>query len=384
MLLAQCHGSKASMMWPESICQVFSTLLAYNRASCQSTELFIHSSHILLASTLRNPCRSCLIANHFKQYLHSWLNEGQEPSPIEENAQYASEPAAMPASSQRLLPGTDPARTDLQRFLKEFNLTPQQTFNKLVAAKATGRASWWSKFVVVFVSDLTKMPSGKQAMLQCKDCGDNLSAVSPAGVAATHFDKNGMCKKPFNPNRPHKRVAVPPLTAGSQLDAAGATGSASSFQPQKHARMECQQTRAGFMVPARQQQQAIKHIMSFLFKRCKPSAVEDPDLVASFSTLGCKLPDRRSALGPWLDTIYEETKQEVEVHITSAVEASGGSIGALATDGWKRKAAEQGVPLINVNLLLPDGGSAFIKVRCSKPCTCIALDVVHSMKGASQ
>jgi hypothetical protein len=34
----------------------------------------------------------------------------------------------------------------------------------------------------------------------------------------------------------------------------------------------------------------------------------------------------------------------------------------LTTDGWRRRAAVQGVPLINVMALLPTGGSVFFKV----------------------
>jgi len=36
----------------------------------------------------------------------------------------------------------------------------------------------------------------------------------------------------------------------------------------------------------------------------------------------------------------------------------------LCSDGWKRKAAAQGTPLINVLLLKPDGGFIFLKVLC--------------------
>lgn len=39
-----------------------------------------------------------------------------------------------------------------------------------------------------------------------------------------------------------------------------------------------------------------------------------------------------------------------------------GIIGAMSSDGWKKKAAAQGTPLINLSLLLPDGGSIFWEV----------------------
>jgi hypothetical protein len=62
--------------------------------------------------------------------------------------------------------------------------------------------------------------------------------------------------------------------------------------------------------------------------------------------------DRRAATGAWLDNIYEEKKTEVDQLLLSS--SNSGSIGALATDGWKRKAAEQEILLI-VNVLLPTG-----------------------------
>jgi hypothetical protein len=44
-------------------------------------------------------------------------------------------------------------------------------------------------------------------------------------------------------------------------------------------------------------------------------------------------------------------------------------IGALATDGWKKKACGQGVPLISSNLALPNGGAFFYKVCPPSPQT---------------
>ncbi len=58
---------------------------------------------------------------------------------------------------------------------------------------------------------------------------------------------------------------------------------------------------------------------------------------------------------------YEEVKKETDDRLTLAV-ASGGHLG-LVTDGWRSKTCEQGVPLINVLVTLPAGGSVFVKVR---------------------
>jgi hypothetical protein len=50
----------------------------------------------------------------------------------------------------------------------------------------------------------------------------------------------------------------------------------------------------------------------------------------------------------------------VKQQVMSKIPAGG--LIALSTDGWKKKAAEQGVPLIKVNIFLPGGGSIFHKV----------------------
>jgi hypothetical protein len=105
------------------------------------------------------------------------------------------------AASQRLLPGAAPAWSNLQKFLREADLPPEEMHSKLTAAKATGRAAWWAKFKVVNHDDPTKLPSGKQAMLQCIDCLSLLSGINPAAVAACHFDnKTGTYKKHDNIN----------------------------------------------------------------------------------------------------------------------------------------------------------------------------------------
>jgi hypothetical protein len=39
-----------------------------------------------------------------------------------------------------------------------------------------------------------------------------------------------------------------------------------------------------------------------------------------------------------------------------------GPLGTILTDGWRKKALEQGTPLINFVVAYPTGGSAFYKV----------------------
>jgi hypothetical protein len=56
--------------------------------------------------------------------------------------------------------------------------------------------------------------------------------------------------------------------------------------------------------------------------------------------------------------IYKDIKNELFAQL-----AEKPIIGALVTDGWRKKAAQQGVPLINAMVTPPDGGALFWKVR---------------------
>ena len=83
--------------------------------------------------------------------------------------------------------------------------------------------------------------------------------------------------------------------------------------------------------------------------------VEDPDLIKFCNSLGFKPPGRKRAAGPLLETVYEHVK----VVQTARIPKPPAAVGQLATDGWKSKSAEQGASLINVLLLLPNGGAIF-------------------------
>ena len=74
------------------------------------------------------------------------------------------------------------------------------------------------------------------------------------------------------------------------------------------------------------------------------------------------LAGRSSLCNTYIPDLYDDIKKQVDAKIAAAAGASG-CIGAIATDGWRKKAAEQGVSLINVCLLLPDGGAHFMKVH---------------------
>lgn len=64
--------------------------------------------------------------------------------------------------------------------------------------------------------------------------------------------------------------------------------------------------------------------------------------------------------GKELDLVYHEVEDAVAEAIKVA--RKGGGWIMTATDAWKRRVAAGGAPLMNVQLLLPTGGSFFLEV----------------------
>ena len=102
---------------------------------------------------------------------------------------------------------------------------------------------------------------------------------------------------------------------------------------------------------------AILRLARFIFKNnVAPVLIGDEDLCASYAGLGVALPGRTSLMTTMLNKEVALVRAVVDA-VRKAVEFY-----ALSSDGWKRKFAEGGTPLINFMALLPDGGSQFIKI----------------------
>lgn len=101
----------------------------------------------------------------------------------------------------------------------------------------------------------------------------------------------------------------------------------------------------------------LESLARFFYKNnVAPLLIEDSDLRHAFAVVGVALPTLKALMGKALDDELAAVRMETEAAISSA------RFLTITTDGWKRKFAEQGVPLINVMVLLPDGGSKFIKI----------------------
>jgi hypothetical protein len=76
---------------------------------------------------------------------------------------------------------------------------------------------------------------------------------------------------------------------------------------------------------------------------------------------------RKAVMETYIPRIYNTIKD----HLIGDL-ADKDIIGCIATDGWKKKAAEQGTPLINFMVHGVDGGSFFWKVgTCYIKCTVV-------------
>ena len=76
--------------------------------------------------------------------------------------------------------------------------------------------------------------------------------------------------------------------------------------------------------------------------------VENDFLRQAFQILGCNIPHRRELAGKLLEDAYNRVKARVDEDLARVCTEEALVYMALATDGWRKKAAGQGAPLTNV------------------------------------
>ena len=84
--------------------------------------------------------------------------------------------------------------------------------------------------------------------------------------------------------------------------------------------------------------------------------IENQNLKKAFGVVGVTLPNRKELSGDMLDEEYNRVRDAVQEILKDT------SMLAVASDGWKKRFAEMGCPLINFILLPSQGGSVFHKV----------------------
>lgn len=84
--------------------------------------------------------------------------------------------------------------------------------------------------------------------------------------------------------------------------------------------------------------------------------LEAPELKSALATLGAVPPSRSAATNKLLNDAYSRAVNKANEEI------SKWPVVCVTMDGWKKRACEQGAPLITVVILLPDGTNIFWKV----------------------
>jgi hypothetical protein len=90
--------------------------------------------------------------------------------------------------------------------------------------------------------------------------------------------------------------------------------------------------------------------------------IEDERLVKAFAVLGVAIPNRKALSENILDEEYERVLKLMVAML------DGVKWVAICTDGWKKKHAGGGVPMVNIVVLLPHKGSIFFKVKYGGDC----------------
>jgi hypothetical protein len=118
-----------------------------------------------------------------------------------------------------------------------------------------------------------------------------------------------------------------------------------------------QRTLENFVVDTTRLREAQQELaMYFYTSNTPPERVRNPHLKRSFALLGADVPEPRDLRGSYLDAAAEDTKKSV-------LEAVSGKRYAIVTDGWSKRTAVRGAPLINVNICPEDAPAIFWRVE---------------------
>jgi hypothetical protein len=231
-------------------------------------------------------------------------------------------------------------------------------YEKLLGQKRLNRADWWGSFEVV------KDETGPtvEVKLRCVRCCAKLSASNASRTAKEHL-RSRLCTS---------AQAAGVAAAASIAAAAAAAAAARAMEPggdgadslssstSKRARSDTGPMDR-FVLTADQVTTATTHLARFFYMSGTAlHLIEQEDLVAAFAAVGVCLPKRKVLAGRMLDAEYERVKTGVDKQISSLPMLQ------LATDGWRRGHCADGVPLINIMVLKPNGSSNFVKVESAR------------------
>ena len=245
------------------------------------------------------------------------------------------------------------------------------TAAQLHKMKMANKAAWWYSFTVY-------EGKGVQGMVRCNHCDKSFSGRNVARSAKTHF-KNAAATDCVGQTGSRKRSSSQAGLEGQPASSKGKVRAAPIFGKLGQPTIP--------MLAASQEQSAaaVEDLGLFFFTNPQLSfrLIDNSYLRSAFGRLGVKIPGRTALATTMLDSQYvavmEEVQREWDVvqeggsdnvgsnstavtskgaGASSSSAAGGGkAVGgslvfkkpfAVATDTWKKKACENGVPLMNI------------------------------------
>eukprot|EP00955_Chlamydomonas_euryale_P083129 363802-Chlamydomonas_euryale.AAC.3 len=160
------------------------------------------------------------------------------------------------------------------------------------------------------------------------------------------------CRKAQN-----QKHAMGDALGSSTVDLSCETETASnSSMPMAKRQAHSRPALQSFVCTAGQQDTFNKHLGRFFYRNnVALHLVEDHALKSAAATVGVTPPTQSVLSGPMLDTEFNLCKADVKL-------VDDSEFYALASEGYKRKTIESGVPLVNFMLLLPSGEAFFHKI----------------------
>jgi hypothetical protein len=248
--------------------------------------------------------------------------------------------------------------------------TLQQALRKLREMKQSSDKDWWRSLEVCTSGE----GDAAEPKLKCKHCNDLLTVSNPSQSGKSHLTVRAC--------RGMKRIAAAEAAAAAEADATAerakpgagtgsvagsaadvtgkgdsAAGGSADHGTVAAALGKRRRASGGMYATADQQDRFVRGMARFFFKNGIPlQLTEDPDLRAAVAHVGLLTPSRHDLSNKLLDAAYEEVQADQQAKLAAQ------HMVQLSTDGWRRKAAARGVPLINILALLPSGGSVFCKV----------------------
>lgn len=219
-----------------------------------------------------------------------------------------------------------------------------QKLSRRKSASEHDQSSVWSVVGLKYkhiTSDTEPKTATKYAVMYCLCCkqefgAGNKGCINPSNIAKTHFRMTSKNKVPSCVNT-HKAAEQISSVLGKR--ATGGQSAMTTFVTDTMTATAAKRSCA----------------LYFFTSNTAFNQVKNPHLAKAFAQLGCNVPTSWELK----NTHLPAARKQVHEHV---LESMKGKRYALVTDGWSKKTAVRGEPLINV-MCCPDTGPAvFIKI----------------------